>query len=112
MNSQTAPGYNCQLPNEKQKKPKKTRLLKIVILVLLIIISTLICALWVLFVRNAENPEVAGYSEFCCSSDNQTCLTLLCPAGKHRERYRIQRRLLDSLPPLMSKTFSYDSLKM
>ena len=86
MNSQTAPGYYCQQPQEKQKRLKKIRLLKFVILVLIIIISALICALWVLYVRTAENPKLLGYSEFCCSSDNQTCLTLLCPAGKHSDR--------------------------
>ena len=82
MNSQPAPGYYCH--QEKQKKLKKIRLLKIVILVLVIIITAIICSLWLLYVHllTVEEPSPAGYEEFCCSADNQTCLTLLCPAGE------------------------------
>ena len=82
MNSQ--PALSLSYPREKQRKLKKIRLLKIVILVLVIIISTLICSLWILYVhlQTMEDHRPEGYEEFCCSSDNQTCLTLLCPAGK------------------------------
>ena len=82
MNSHPGPGLYSQ--REKQKKLKKIRLLKIVILVLVIIISALICSLWLLYVHllTVEEPSPAGYEEFCCSADNQTCLTLLCPAGE------------------------------
>ena len=83
MNSQPAPGHCCH--QEKLKKLKKIRLLKIVILVLVIIISVLICSVWVLYVETVEDPGLAGYQEFCCSPDNQTCLTLLCPTGKQRD---------------------------
>ena len=83
MNSQPAPGHCCH--QEKLKKLKRIRLLKIVILVLVIIISVLICSVWVLYVETVEDPGLAGYQEFCCSPDNQTCLTLLCPTGKQRD---------------------------
>ena len=86
MNSQPAPGYYSHQDTQKKQK-KKIRLLKLVILVLVIIISTLICSLWVLYVHleSVEDARLAGYQEFCCSSDNQTCLTLLCPSGKQRQ---------------------------
>ena len=84
MNSQPAPGHCCH--QEKLKKLKRIRLLKIVILVLVIIISVLICSVWVLYVETVEDPGLAGYQEFCCSPDNQTCLTLLCPTGKQTDQ--------------------------